>query len=274
MIHIDIDLSSILELNQTLKPKIDKALQDAARDVSIQAHAKIVELAQQHLHSTRKKYIDSLSIKQENESTWIIALDKKALWIEEGMEEHEMVDDLLKSKKTKTSKDGSRYLSVPFEHKKGPTEQTPYQKSLTDTIKAEMKKRNIPYGNLEMDRDGKPKMGLLHKFDIMKNPLKTGEGPGQGKGAVGQVRQGPTGIPFLQGVRVYQKMVADQTGKLHPQKSIMTFRTVSSKHKGTGRWVHPGLKAKLFFDQAEDWIRKEWESKIKPMVLEKFYRDI
>jgi hypothetical protein len=274
MIHIDLDLSAILELNQTLKPKLDKALQDAARDVSIQAHAKIVELAQQHLHSSRKKYIDALSIKQENENTWIIALDKKALWIEEGMEEHSMVEDLLKSRKTKTAKDGSRYLAVPFEHKKGQTEQTPYQKSLTDTIKSEMKKRNIPYGNIEMGQDGKPKLGLLHKFDVMKKPIKTAEGVGQGKGPIGEVKQGSTGVPFLQGVRVYQKMVEDKTGKLHPQKSIMTFRVVSSKHKGSGKWIYPKKDGKLFFEQAEEWVKREWETKIKDLVLEKFYQNL
>src|SRR6185369_6175367 len=113
-------------------------------------------------------------------------------------------------------------------------EQTHAAKDLTDTIKAEMRRRKIPYGNLEKGADGQPKTGLLHSFDIMKAPNKTGEGPGQGKGPVGKVRQGPTGIPFLQNIRVYQKSVTDKkTGKSSVSKSIMTFRTVSSKQKGT-----------------------------------------
>lgn len=268
MIFLNVDLGAIIGLRQNIEPKVKKALEEAARDLATQAHAHILEEVQEKLHSTREKYIGALKLDEVAPGIWTITLDKSAMWIEEGMQEHEMLDNLLASPKAKTAKDGSKYLAVPFKHSKGPTQQTPAAKTLTDTIKAEMKRRQIPYGKLETDAAGKPKLGLLHKFDILKQPVKTAEGPGQGKGPVGAVRQGPTGIPFLQSVRVYQRQVKDETtGKMRVSRDVMTFRVASSKHKGTGRWVHPGLQAKKFFEEASDWALQNWEQKIVPDIL-------
>lgn len=163
----------------------------------------------------------------------------------------------------------SRYASIPFEHgPKGPTQMTEAQSDLLSTIKAEMAKKKIPYAKLEKNALGATKLGLLHKFDITSAPLKTGNGPGQGAGPVGAVRQGPTGIPFLQGVNVYQLPVPNVGGKPKVKKFIMTFRTVSSKHKGQSRWEHPGLKPVHLMDQATGWAQNEWDHKIVPALLE------
>lgn len=268
MIYINLDMSSVIGLAKTFEEKTRRAMSEAARDLATQAHAHIIEQVQSKLHSTREKYIEALRIESVDNDTWVISLDKSAMFIEEGMKPNtNMLEFLLKSPKAKTAKDGSRYLVVPFEHKKGPTQSTPAQKTLTDTIKSEMKKRKIPYGSIENDANGKPKLGLLHSFDIMKTPVKSGAGPGQGHGPIGQVRQGPTGIPFLQGVRVYQSKVKDKSGNEHVKKSIMTFRVASSKHKGTGRWIHPGIQAKKFFDEAAKWALDEFENRIRDKIL-------
>lgn len=268
MIYFNLDLGVIADLAREFKPSVDRAMKEAARDLAAQTHAHILEEVQEKLHSTRQKYIDALGMTQVDNDTWVITLGKEAMWIEEGITPNkDMLDGLLRSPKAKTAKDGSRYLVVPFEHKKGQTSQTSAQKSLTDTIKSEMKKRKIPYGKLETHADGRPKTGLLHSFDIMKQPIKTGQGVGQGHGPVGAVKQGPTGIPFLQGVRVYQTKVKDKAGKESVKKSIMTFRIASSKHKGQGRWVHPGLEAKRFFDEAARWAQKEFEDRIRDQIL-------
>jgi hypothetical protein len=269
MVYINIDMKDLLELRKEIEPKMENILKEASRDLAIQTHAHIVEEVQQKLHSTRDKYLQALHFEEVSEDVWIVSLDQKAMWIEEGMEEHEMIDDLLSSSKAKTAKNGSRFLSVPFQHNKGPTQQTQAQKDLTDTIKSHMSKQKMAYGKIETDANGKPKLGLIHKFDILKQPTKTHEGPGQGRGPIGSVRQGPTGIPFLQSVRVYQKRIQDGAGKEKTVKSIMTFRVASSKHKGTGRWVHPGLEAKNFFEEAHDWALRLWEEKIKDQIYKK-----
>jgi hypothetical protein len=274
MIYVHFDLSEILDL-VNIKEKVEAAAKDAIRDLSAQAHAHLIEQVQSKLHSTRQKYLDALSIQQVDDNTWLINLDSKAMWIEEGIEANkEMIDDLLKSPKAKTAKDGSKYAVIPFQHNKGPTSQTPAQKSLTDTVKEEFKRRKIPYGKVETDGAGNPKKGLLHSFDIRHAPLKTANKPGQGKGPIGSVMQGPTGIPFLKGIRVYQKETKDHAGNVKIQKAIMTFRVVSSKHKGTGRWVHPGLDPKKFLDETADWALRQWEDKVKQKVLESIEKAI
>jgi soluble cytochrome b562 len=267
VINLNVDLTAILELGKDLEPTVKKALSEAAGNLALQTHAHIVEKVQKELHSSREKYLGALEFKQVSADTWVINLDKAAMWIEQGQPEHSMLDDLLSSPKAKMSADGSRYVVVPFEHNKGPTRQTQAQNDLTNTIKAEMKKRQIPYGKLEFAADGAPKVGKLHTFNI-NAPNKTAEGPGQGHGQIGQARQGPTGIPFLRGVSVYQKQIKDQsTGKTKVKKAIMTFRVASSKHQGTERWHHPGTEAKEFFEDAQKWALEQWERKIVPDIM-------
>jgi hypothetical protein len=266
MIYLHVDVGDLLGLIDA-KDKVELAARDAIKDLAAQTHAHIVEQVQSKLHSTREKYLDALSIQQVSDDVWVINLDAKAMWIEEGMGPHSMVDDLLKSPKAKTAKDGSKYMSVPFQHNVKPTVSTSAQKSLTDTIKAEFQRRKIPYGKIETDAAGNAKKGLLHSIDIKTAPTKTANVPGQGRGPVGQPMQGHTGTPFLKGIKVYQKDVTDKAGKTKTVKSIMTFRTVSSKHRDSEKWVHPGLEPRNFFEEAQDWAMKTFEEKLKSQIF-------
>jgi hypothetical protein len=275
MINIDIDLSELLDLQQTLEPKIMEELRKGAELLSMQAHAHLLELAQTQLHTTRERYISAVSFKQVDEDTWSIDLDASAMWIENGMQQHEMIQAMLKSPKAKTSKSGDKYLVVPFDHKKGPTKQSQAGTDLTSTIKQELAKRKIPYAKIEKNNQGNPRLGLLHSFDILNKPMKTHEGPGQGRGPIGMVRQGTTGIPHLKGVRIYQNEFKDEkTGKKSVKRSIMTFRVVSSKQIGSGKWIHPGIPPKLLFDKTAEWAIDEFKNKIGPMILDKLAREV
>jgi hypothetical protein len=284
MFYLNLEITDLVRLNDNLKPMADAMMREAAQKLTAETHAHIVEQVQNRLRSTREKYLENLSFNQVDSNTWIIELQRGAFFIEEGLPPNfDMIDALLddspkpagknspphKGPKghTKTAKDGSRYRVIPFEHNKAQTRQTPAQKSLTDTIKSELKKRGMPgIGTIQNGADGKPKLGLVGSFDIMKRPIKSVDGPGQGKGPIGKVKQGPTGIPLLQGVRIYQRQMTDKQGKQFTKKFVMTFRVVSSKQKGQGRWIHPGLEAKRFFDEAFEWALKEWENVTKDIL--------
>ena len=272
IVNIDMNVDDILKMG-ALPSALQAAVKKAAGQLAAATHAKAIELASTKLKTRRKQFIDSLSFKQVNEDTWLINLDRKARWIEDGVEPHEMINDLLKSPKAKQAADGSKYLAVPFKHNKGPTQSTVAEQDLVGTVKSFLRNHNkknpdnkIGYGTIERNPDGKPKLGLLHKFDINTGYNKTHEGPGQGKGPIGAVKQGPTGIPFLQGIRIYQKEVTDKQGKKSVERNIMTFRMVSSKHAGTGRWRHPGLEPAHLFDEAAEWAQQEW-AKIKESLM-------
>lgn len=267
MIHLNIDISDLIPLTGASEAA-QRAIIEGARDLTIATHAHIVEEANKRLHTRRGLFIEALSYFQISDDTWVVSLDAKARWIDDGMPDHNMLDDLLKSPKAKNAKDGSRYIVVPFRHSGGPTQLTPAQMNLLTTIKAHLKDRGIPYGKLEHDASGAPKLGRLHRFDVMKEPIKSHNGPGQGRGPIGRPIQGPTGIPVLKGISVYQRKITDKQGKESVKREIMTFRVASSKHREQGgRWDHPGLKPMKLMDEGLEWARAHWESKVAPGVL-------
>lgn len=267
MIKIDFDVSEIFSLTEIVDDA-QKAVNDAERDLVTATHAKMVELASEKLHTRREMYVESLHMAEED-GVWFISLDAKAKWIDDGMPEHSMLESLLASPKAKTAADGSKYLVVPFEHSKKPSQQTPAQKDLLNTIKKELKSFKVPYKGIETDEQGKPKLGLLHSFDITTKPIKTRQGPGQGHGPLGAVKQGPTGVPFLKGVKIFQHEV-EKEGQTSVQRSIMTFRVASSKHAAEGnRWLYPGIEGVSIFEEAEKWAIETFNKDIAPKLIAK-----
>jgi hypothetical protein len=276
MFRFNADMSAISALANKAESELLPSVQRAVGDLSVQTHAHILEKVQNSLHSSREIYTNALHYSAVSENTFLISLDRAAWWIEDGIPQGtEMVEWLLRqagpnSKPPKTAKDGSQYRVIPFQHNKGPTSQTKTQQELKEVIRKELAHRGIPYGKLELDTSGKPKLGKLHSFDIMNKPTKTHHGVGQGWGDIGKPRVGATGIPFLQGVNIYQSEYKTKEGETKVQRQIMTFRVVSSKHKGTGRWVHPGFEAKEFLKEGFEWAKQEWETKYMPQILSDF----
>lgn len=266
MFSINLDLTPLLAIGQQLDEASKRAMKQAGDRLTKMVRAHIIEEANKKLHTRRQMFIDGLTTFQLDDDTWVVNLDAKVRWIDDGLPAHNMIDNLLASPKAKTAKDGSKYVVVPFQHKKGQTQMTPAQKTLLDTIKSELKSRGIGYGKVETGAGGKPRLGLLHSFDIKNAPIKTANAPGQGKGPVGSVMQGPTGIPLLQGVRIYQRQVKGKNGETSTKRDIMTFRVASSKQKGQGRWDYPGAEAVKLMEEGYDWAKRTWEREIIPQI--------
>lgn len=258
-LSIVIDMAEIREQFAGLTKQLEEKLTTAAASLAIQTHAHVKEQAQSRLTTRREAYVDALQFEQLDAQTWAITVPQKIRWIEDGMPAHDMLEDLLKSPKAKTSKDGGKYIVIPFKHNKGPTQQTPMQASLLSKIKSVMKEKKIPYGKIEKNADGSPKQGLLHSIDIKEPNPKAAHHTNH----------------ILEGIRVYQKgkKNADGSPKLGKDghqavsREVMTFRIASSKHKGTGKWQHPGLEAMNFLDEAYEWAMRLWESEIQPEIL-------
>jgi hypothetical protein len=267
MFYVNLDVSGLVSLMDT--PRAAKAvLRKAGEKLTQQTREHIVEQANRRLKTRRQMYIDGLSAFQENAHTWVISLDAKVRWIDDGLQPHNMLDDLLKSKKAKIGKNGGKYIAIPFQHKKGPTQMTPAQSTLTATLKLEMAKFGVPYGKIEKHPNGQPRMGVLHEFDITHVPLKSHNGAGQGWGPIGDVRQGPTGIPFLQGVQVRQRMAIDKKGKEFVAREIMTFRIASdSQRDQPGRWDHPGTAPVPLIEEGAKWAKEHWETQVAPQIM-------
>jgi hypothetical protein len=256
---LHLDLGEFIAGQERMKAIADEALARAAEDLAAMAYSKVVELASSQLRTTRQEYLKHLSYEQAGPSLWTVTLNSKAMWIEEGMPRHEMVDDLLKN--ARVSKKGVRYKVIPFPIK-GASQTAPAALPIRMAAMGALRKAKINMRDIAKAVDGSPKIGSLHRLDVMNSPIKTANGPHMGQGALGMVRQGMTGTPFLKGMNVMQRTM---NGNI--QKTAMTFRVVTSLHKGSGRWVHPGVKAKKLLDQAFAWAENEWATVIKPDIL-------
>lgn len=266
MFYINIDAGDLADL-EDLGEAAESAMKKAAADLTAATRAKAIEIATEKLHSRRGQYVEALTHFQLDDHTFVVNLDKSARWIDDGMPEHNMLDDLLKSKKVKRAKDGSTYLVVPFQHNKGKQNMTPAQQRLLATIKTELAKVGATPNKIETNSEGTPKLGLVRSLDITKAPTSTGA-MRIGSGPRGHVAQGPTGIPLLKGIRIYQKEIKDKNGEAKVGRFVMTFRVASSKHKAQGgRWDHPGVPATNILEDAMKWALDQWENKVSPQII-------
>jgi hypothetical protein len=266
LFYVNLDLGDLEDLVD-LGDVADGEMQRAAANLTAQTRGKITGAGQGEAAQPAQHVHRRLSHFQVDENTWVVNLDKSARWIDEGMPEHNMLEKLLKSKKAKTAKDGTKYVIVPFQHNRTKQDMTPAQQSLLNTIKNELAKVGSTPNKIEMKADGTPQLGLVRSLDISQKPkstrkLKIGAGP------FGSAAQGPTGIPLLKGVQVYQKEIQKADGSKGVGRFVMTFRVASQKHKDQpGRWAHPGTEATNLMEEGMRWALDTWSSKIAPEIM-------
>jgi truncated hemoglobin YjbI len=230
------------EIKQTLEElsKFSENQKEIMDKLAAETHAFIMNLANSELNSSKNKYLDNLELIEEN-GVKIIVLREPAMWIEEGKKQGSMVPGFMDSDKAKTGKDGKKYLVIPFEHSKNSQDQNSKAKSLTDSIKVEMKQRGIEWGGIQKTKKGKEIKGLTNSFNVsLKNASNE------------------KSASYLRGVRVYQSR-DKKTKKM--QQSVMTFRIAKEDSDG---WIHPGTEAVDFFEKAMDYI----DERIMELIIE------
>jgi len=252
-LKFNIDAAKIAAQFKEFALEVEQDLQKAIANLAAITDAKVKEMANAELQSSRKPFMDSLGFEEIAPGIWVISVDESGLWVEEGIpSDKDMKPDLLK-KDFKTSKDGHRYKAIPFDYGKAPSQQTAQTRQLVSYLKEQLKKEKVPFKKIERNSDGSPKVGKLHEFDF-----------GNPGGRMGSIGKGNT--PVFKNLSIYQSVNA--AGQV--RRDILTFRTVSSGPKSSGKWHHPGLEAKKFLDRALEWAVKEWENKILPEVMEKW----
>lgn len=251
-LEFTIDFEDIIANHQSQVKDLIQDITESVAGLAALTHAHVLEQANERLHSRREAYVKALRFEEVQPGLWVITVPESTLWIEEGQSPHNMLDDLLKSPKAKTAKDGSKYLVIPFQHDKGPTQQTDHARGVTQMLKQELKKRGVPYKKIEKGVNGQPKTGLIHSLNLggEKRPHWTS--------------------PILDGVRIYQHATKDGKGVQKVSRSIMTFRVASSKQVGTGKWDHPGSAPVKLLDDAFQWCQNEWEQNVLPALLAKY----
>jgi hypothetical protein len=231
-------------LANTLKEYAAEVAQDVNKGVArlaAQTKAHVLMDAGAELSSpTFKTFSKSVEMEDISPGIWVVSINQKGLWIEEGIEPNtDMKPGLLKGKK---------FVVIPFSKDKSKASSTGYEFQLREQVKSALKKEGIPFKKIESNPNGSPKTGLLHRKDF------GGEIPGKGN------------TPVLQGVSIYQTLT--KTGNV--RRDILTFRTVSSGPASAGKWMHPGYQPKKFLDKAQAWAEKEWEQTFLPEILAKW----
>jgi hypothetical protein len=251
--RIEVDAASLADGFGEFAAEVQQAVEDAVKLASAMTYNKANELAAQKLHSRLKTYQDALSYEEVAPGIWSVSLDESALWIEENVDPHSMVDDLLRHN-PKISKKGIRYKVIPFDHSKGAAQQSGKALQIATQVKRELKARGIPLKKLDLNPDGTPKIGTIHRF-TGKNSLVS----------FPPTRKAKNGA--LDGLSVVQKM-NESTGKV--ERKAMTFRVVTDKHKSEGLWYSPGSTGVRIIDQVYSWIDAQFENVILPEVFNKY----
>jgi hypothetical protein len=249
----------ITKLSEEMKQRAKQAVQETA----IQTHGFIFKKAQDTLHSTREKYLQSLIEPQviadsADQVIYSIALKADAGWIEDGYGAGTLIDRVLNNgKSAKIAKDGSEYKIIPFDQKKTKNVSAA-QLRIARFVKKELKKQG--YDKIINDPMGRPKIGKIAtvKIDNPKQPTAKGN------------------RRILDGLTIYQNYLRDQKGNILRDKksnqpkikqSVMTFRVMSSKHKSQGVWDNKEFKGLRAFQEAEKmidiWIKQKLEEMLK-----------
>lgn len=252
-LKFNIDAGKIAAQFKEFALEVEQDLNKAVANLAAITDAKVKEMANQELKSSRKPFMDSLGFEEVAPGIWVISVDERGLWVEEGIEANKDMKPGLLAEDFKTSKQGHRYKAIPFDYGKAPSQLTPSTQQLVSYLKQNLKKENVPFKKIERNADGSPKVGKLHEFDF-GNPGGRMGGPGKGN------------TPVFKNLSIYQSVT--KTGNV--RRDILTFRTVSSGPGSAGKWHHPGLEAKKFLDRALDWAMREWEEKILPEVMGKW----
>jgi len=230
----------------TFYKEVAPIIETASKSLAQATFDHATQLAHEKLHARRETYLSALDLREED-GAFLVILKPKALWIEDGVDPHDMIDDLLKSPKAKISKDGSKYLAIPFEHASSQGKNVAPRSiasSLQEVVRRELENAKIGL-DIEKHPDGRPKTGLLHRLNLG-----------------GPIMRGGAGSRLLDGVSVYQRQTA--TGTV---KEALTFRTVSS-NSAQSSWQYPGLDGVKIMKETAKWAEDQW-NKISQEILKK-----
>lgn len=248
---------SLQDLQVDIKNFTDEVQQQAKtalQRLAVQVHSKIIERSNS-LKSTRSTYIQNLGMTNEGDELYVVYLKKGAQWIEDGVKQGEMIDRLLHGGKSpKVVQDGpnkgKEYKIIPFEHSKTSNNMSLAQQRIAAYAKEEIKRAGL---DKVITRGGQPVLGRAATLNISGMPH-------------GMKPKPVWKSALLSGLTIYQKEVKNAQGQTSIKRDIFTFRAVGEWQKGSGLWVHPGMKGLGAFAAVEKEVDQMWDAMIRDIV--------
>lgn len=244
-------VGDLTSLSEKIKNDITQDINTSIKTMATSGFEKAQELADKKLsNNIAGIYKKNLTVQQPSENVAIISLGDQAQWIEEGRKPGFM-EDLLKNS-FKTSKDGTKYRVIPLNSKKN-TQSTPIvTENLLNELKSFLEKKNIrtePTEKLALNKDGSPRVGKIHTFDLKK------------------IRDKKDFSDNIDRINVSQDK-NPKTGKI--ERNITVFRVISEKHKSQGKWNHPGTAPAKILEETYRWVETIWKNEIFPKIKQKY----
>lgn len=257
----------------------NKKLAQGLRDLAQATMAKANEMASNRLHTTKQQYVDSLKIEKIGPNIYSVSLDDEAKHLETGYDAYNMIaHGLTRGPKSKVSKDGYRYVVVPFQNSKGAAAGTPagdrqiqHKQTVTErgwSLGASNNAGVAPPQGLHSGASLSAGIAELEKKSgLGKNiPGVTGKvgtwtsHPANMNRAIFTDRYGNQDVvdldgpfnPLLNGLMKFQNKVGKTT-----RGSFVTFRVASENPKAKGKWNHPGFQGAKIFPELEDWAMQQ-----------------
>lgn len=299
---VNIDVQQIADSLNKTREVIEEKVTKAVEALSVSAHAFIVNKANTELGDFKRKFFlgqGEYGKKTTEKSTsdpridqtaknvrwvkvanglWVVEIDEKAAWIEEGRPATSMATEewLLKpgAKGVKRAKDGSLYRSIPFKQTEGNKPAPGVKPAYESIIKSAMKKQGIHKTKIEKDESGQAKLGILHKLKIegpeggwMQYPSMHSK-PRTAEEAAQTGLKPHEGIFHLKGAVVVQREKTGKKGGKKIVKETVVFRTVSTKHQLENRWMYPEVKPFGAIPAAHQWALQQWTNVLKSLEEE------
>lgn len=118
IVPIEVNSSDIFSQFDISREQLDKALENIVKSLAVIYMSKLEVEASNELHSTRRRYLQSIRLVDSGklEATVFLDYSKDPLiaMIEEGSGPFDMKAKLLSSPKAKITAKGKRYISIPF----------------------------------------------------------------------------------------------------------------------------------------------------------------
>jgi hypothetical protein len=242
------------DLINALNLPTQESMMEKAMVLADLARAEIIRLAKEKLHTSERDYVANVQpVQVQGKTVQIILTGVFPNMVEQGWAPHDLRDTVLRSAKAHTSKEGYKYMSIPFRVNmpgasgrngdvlgeafaknqsalKGRTlkgwqqETAAKAKALAPSVAAQGR---MKWGGRLSEADGGPKLRERHATGLY------------------------TGMYRVQ--KTYDKT---------SQNTYGTFRTISTnpdsiRSDGGGQnWSHPGIEARGLFDMANQYVAR------------------
>jgi hypothetical protein len=247
---------AIAEAANQINEQTQAAVNEIVAQTAIDAFEQAKVYAMSRLDTTARQYTDALEFSQVAPGIFSVGLREEAKHLEEGYGGFDMKPGLLKNAK-KVSKLGFRYRSIPMEQKGKGKPGTTRGDMLRD-----LRTLRKAFGDKGITKNASGKAILGKALTFNRNSLGRWSASGAGAGALPKQELGQMPIhENLSGVVKYQFQY--KSGKVGSQ--FVVFRTVSENPNAKGKWKHPGFGGIRAFNDLENWVIRQLETKLREL---------